>query len=725
MFDRRATKPIRPHGGNKPKYRPSVQALCQTSIVLAAMALFGLTGAALASSNDDKDEQSTVETITITGSKAGLPTSSGSRLGLTLKETPASVEIITGDTIRERLDSSVLEAVTRSAGFTNEGNPGNGGQSIAARGFRGQGSVTKLYDGTNYFTAAGTLTFPFDTWGVERIEILKGPSSVLYGEGGIGGAINVIPKSPEQEPGGKIRMTVGEDDTTFVGVDLTGGLTDALAYRLNYSNSQSDNWVKNGDSDADMLSLALRWALSEDFTLSLRYDYGDQEPMRYFGIPVVNGRITGDFKNDNFNVGDARISYEDEALRLKAEWRLSDAVSVQSELYRLETERFWKNAEFYSFDANTGLIDRFDPLVIGHDMEHDGFRTNFIFSNTVAGLAVLSSLGFEINKIDFSRPTNFGPANPNPIDFGNDFDTVDPNNFDPGTLSDLTDADVLLDNVADVDQRALFGESQLKLTEQLSMVVGLRYEDVETDFTRFGRAPIHQTVDELTGRLGFVYDVTDNTTLYAQYATGATHPSNSIVTASASNREADFIESEQIEVGMKQELMDGRLQWTVAFFDIVMNDLVEDDPDSSDPSDLIIIPEQTSKGVELGFDFRVNDSLQLHANGAVLEADTEAGVAPDYIPEKTANLGFQLALSERVRLMADARYVGERFHPAIPIPSYTVVDASTRAYLSDKFSLTLRADNLFDERYAVSEYYSSTWLVGKPRSLSLTADYSF
>ncbi len=708
---------------SKNKLWPIVKCSMLLGLLTAVSALSSSVVAEMA--EDEDNGRSITEEIIVFDRRESSRAATGSRLGLTLMETPATVEVINGDSIRNRLDTSVLEAVTRSAGFTNEANPGNGGQSIAARGFRGQGSVTKLFDGTNYYTAAGTLTFPFDIWGVERIEILKGPSSVLYGEGGIGGAINIIPKRPQQEHGGNVRLTMGEDDTTFLGIDLTGGLTDTLAYRLNYSNNQSDNWVKNGDSDADMLSLALRWEVNEDLTLSMRYDYGDQEPLQYFGIPVVDGEFASGLGESNFNVGDARISYEDKAFRLKAEWTISETVSMRAELYRLETERFWKNAEFYSLDTTTGLVERGDPLVIGHDMEHDGLRTNFIFTNTLAGRDLHTSLGFEVNDVTFKRPTNFGPGNPNPVDFGADFDTVDSNNFDPGRLSDLTGADVMPDDASDVDQYALFTESQLQATDRLAIVVGLRYEDVETDYTRLGRAPIDQTVNELTGRFGLVYDVNEDTVLYAQYATGATHPSNSIVNAQAANRESDFIKSEQIEVGIKQGLIDGRLQWTLALFDIVKNDLVEDDPDSGDPDELIIIPEQTSQGAELGFSFQVNQNLQVYGNGSILEAETQSGIAPNYVPEKTANLGLIWRIWDKVQFIADARYVGERFHPSIPIPSYTVVDASTRININDKFSLTVRADNLFDERYASSPYFSSTWLVGKPRTVSLTADYRF
>lgn len=209
-------------------------------------------------------EDSVSDEITVYGKPLNTASETGSRLELTVLETPATVDIIDGDAIRERLDTTVMEAVTRSAGFTNDGHPGNGGQNIAARGFRGQGTVTKMFDGSSYYNAFNTITFPFDTWGVERIEVLKGPASVLYGEGGIGGAYNVIPKRPQQEHAGEMRVTVGENDTRFLGLGLTGGLADNLAYRLDYSNNQSDNWVDRGDSEAEMISASLLWQVTDD-----------------------------------------------------------------------------------------------------------------------------------------------------------------------------------------------------------------------------------------------------------------------------------------------------------------------------------------------------------------------------------------------------------------------------------------------------------------------------
>ncbi len=666
-----------------------------------------------------------IEEISVFGQQISSQNSTGSRLNLSILETPATVEIISGNSIRDRLDLTVIEAVTRIASFTNEAVPDNGGQSIAARGFSGQGAVTKLFDGSSYFNAFSTVTFPFDTWGVERIEVLKGPSSVLYGEGGIGGAINVIPKKPQQTSSRDIRMTLGEDNTLFVGVGLTGGVTDNLAYRLDYSHHQSDNWVHNGDSEADMLSLALSWQANEALSLSLRYDFGDQDALSYYGIPVVNGDFAPGLLKANFEFDDGESRYKDQAVRLKADWAISDSLAMQAEYYHLATDRLWRNAYFSELDSATGLVRRLYPWVGAHDMEHDGGRVNFALDNTVAGMGVRTSFGFEVNDIAFERPTNFGPGNPKGVNQWADSDLVDPSNFVPGRFSDVTAFEIAPDGFSEVMHYALFAENQLRFTEQLAVVFALRYEDADTDYRQIGRTPFEQSADVITGRVGAVYDIADNAVLYAQYGTGATHPSGGLIRAVPINREANFIESEQIEAGIKQQLLGGRLQWSLAWFDIVKNDLIEDDPDSANPDDVISIPEQTSQGIELSFNLQVSDVLQVYGNGSILEAETDTGATPNYVPEETANMGLIWTPNERIRMIADTRYVGERFHPTVPIPSYTVMDASARISLTERLSLTLKADNVFDELYASAENSSTAWLVGKPRTLSLTADYRF
>ena len=127
-----------------------------------------------------------------------MPASTGSRLGLTPLETPASIEVIPGAPSASEASQNINEAVTQNAtGFTSAAAPGNGGYRLSLCAASSDtrpscGSMTAR----GLFLGNGTITFPFDTWSAERIEVLRGPASVMYGEGAIGGVINVVPKKP-------------------------------------------------------------------------------------------------------------------------------------------------------------------------------------------------------------------------------------------------------------------------------------------------------------------------------------------------------------------------------------------------------------------------------------------------------------------------------------------------------------------------------------------------
>ena len=155
----------------------------------------------------------------------GLSQSSGtgSRLDLSPLETPASIEVLAGDVIRQRGDSSIVESVTRATGITSEATPGDGGTALSARGFVGHSSIMHLLDGARLFVGAGTVTFPFDPWSVERIEVLHGPASVMYGQGAIGGVVNIVSRRPNTEaPEAQVEVAFGEDQRSHAAVDLTG-----------------------------------------------------------------------------------------------------------------------------------------------------------------------------------------------------------------------------------------------------------------------------------------------------------------------------------------------------------------------------------------------------------------------------------------------------------------------------------------------------------------------
>jgi iron complex outermembrane receptor protein len=709
---------------------------------LSILAIITSSCAAIANDNDmQTGSESTLEVIQIIGNKVTSTSENGSRLGLSLKEMPATIDIISGDAIRLRNDFSLLNAVTRSAGFSGAGNPGNGGTSISARGFTGQDAVTKLYDGNRNFTLAGTLTFPFDTWAVERIEILKGPASVLYGLGGIAGAYNVIPKSPSEEFEADIRLSVGENNTQFLGASVNGALAESLVGRADISVSKSDNWVSNGASESEMAALALKWQASDTLALTIRHDAGEQSPLRYFGIPLVDGDFNKDWVGLNLNVGDSQINYDDRITRLIADWNISDSVSLNAELFSLNTDRYWKTVETYSTNSDNGLIKRADPLIIGHELKQQGVRGNLVFNSNIGDVGWKSSVGFELTDVSMKYTSNFNSSHPNSVDWDGDTDLVDPANFSAGLWSDLTDSVAALDQVSDVSQVALFAETQLRFTNKFALVSGLRYDIIKTDYERltyneFGVRDtdvdnsVNQKVTPLMVRLGFVYDLNQETALYGQVSTGDTHPNGGdIVRVQNSLREADTVKVKQTEIGIKQSLMERRLSWNLAIFNIVRKNMLIDDPDNSDPAVFTLVPEQTAQGIEVGLDYLLNESLVTYINAAMVDSERDTGsekTPTPYSPDITLNAGLLYNATERILFGADLRYVDERPYENTPLPSYTLVDLFLGYSFNESARLTFNAKNISDELYATSDHWAgSQWSVGEPRTLSLTLDLNF
>ena len=238
------------------------------------------------------------------------PSRSASRLGLTPLKTPASLDIISGETIRLRGQTSVLEAVSQNGtGITAFGSPGSGIGFFTARGFAGQNSIQTLFDGTRLYVGANTVTFPFDTWNVERIEVLRGPASVLYGDGAIGGIVNVVSKKPLFTPLNVARFGLGEDGIARAAIDSTGPIGESLAYRLNVSGNRADGWITpEGDFRNLAVSGALTLQANPDLAFTLSHDLGYQEPTRYWGTPLVNGRVPDSIHFNNYNVRDSKIA---------------------------------------------------------------------------------------------------------------------------------------------------------------------------------------------------------------------------------------------------------------------------------------------------------------------------------------------------------------------------------------------------------------------------------
>ncbi|WP_027613568.1 TonB-dependent siderophore receptor [Pseudomonas sp. URIL14HWK12:I6] len=662
------------------------------------------------------------------------PTTAGSRLNLTAMETPASVESLSGEQVRARGDRSVQDAVSRSTGISRTGTPGDGGTSLQARGFTGQSSVMQLYDGNRMYTGMGTVTFPVDTWSVQRVDVLRGPASVLYGEGATGAVVNVIPKKPfEGEIENHLRLGYGSYDSQQQAFDSGGSLTDTLSYRLNLNRLRSNGWIDRGDSSSDFISAALRWQATDDLAFTLAHDYGDQRPQNYFGAPLINGRLRDSLRNKNYNVHDDQQHYNDQWTRLSTDWQINDAVSASNELYYLKAQRRWQNAENYNFDTTTQQLSRSGYFGIGHRQEQVGDRQTFTFKHSLFGLDSQTVTGVDYNRIRFQLNSNspFNDVLPN----GQPLDLYHPQ---PGYFESANPYRDQFDSTT--KQMSVFAENRTQLSERWSLVTGVRRDYVHVD--RNNLIDDSHSDKTLTGnnwKAGLVFALTPETSFYGQVAT-STDGIGGLISLSPSQQQYDLSTARQTEVGMKQLFWDQRGEFTLAAYRIVKKKLLTDDP--GNPTLKQQVGQQSSNGLEASLDLQLPHAWQLQANAAIVKAKYDDfsevvdgqtlsynGNRPVDVPRRTANLWLNKNLSDDLKAGAGVRYVDARYADMAnrnELPSYTVVDATLSWQALRNTTLGLQLNNLFDRQYAQSQYNAGQqWILGEPRSFFVTADYTF
>ncbi|WP_063693956.1 TonB-dependent receptor [Bradyrhizobium stylosanthis] len=663
-------------------------------------------------------------TLNLTGASTA-----GSRLGLTRLQTPASVEVISAETIAERGQQNILDAVTQNAtGFTASPAPGNGGVSFNTRGFTGLGSVMTLYDGTQLYIGAGTVTFPFDTWSTERIEVLRGPASVLYGAGAVGGAINVVSKLPSWVPRNQAEISLDSNMTRRIAVDSGGPVSKDVAYRITATGNMSDGWVDRDNTSNVALHAVVQIKQTEDITWTLSTDYGDRNPSRYFGTPLINGRIDDALRFKNYNFSDSHIRYQDSWNQVKTEWQVADGISIQNTLYYLNSKRHWKDVESYAYNPATGLINRSSYIEIFHDQQQVGNRMDAKFSGHVFGMANEFLAGFDVNSINFTHTNNSpysGASSVNPI------------SFVPGVFSSPNATVPGFGSVT--NQYALFAENRLSVTEQLSLIAGVRQDEptiTRTDYVA-PAGSFEKSFSSTTWRAGAVYTPIKDLAFYGQYAT-AVDPVGGLISLSSANKNFDLATGRQIEIGVKQSFWGGRGEWTLAGYEIVKNNLLARDPNI--PSLTVQVGQQSSRGVEASVGFLFDYGWRIDANTAFLRAKYDdfvqavgggsvnyAGNVPVNVPQTVSNIWATWAFAPNWSANAGVQIVGKTFADnanTVTRPAYNIVNAGVQWKPDPNTTVSFRVYNLFDEVYTTSGG-TTQWLLGMPRTAQLAVNVKF
>ena len=714
--------------------------------MIAALLTAPCAGAAEAPATPQRAEA--LETITVTSAKMRSLeqfTPTGSRLGLDARDTPATIDVIDSDQMLGRGFNSVEESVDSLPGVTSGGSPGDPAQ-LSMRGFTGN-QITVLHNGL-YIGPANMTNRPQNVFNLESVEVLKGPASVLYGQGAIGGVINVVNKGPSfGEPQLNLLASVGKFGSTSFGVGGTTHVGDTLALRADISRTETDGYVHNSPSDSFNATTSLLWRATPTLDVQFTLDYLQDNPSAYYGTPLVPVAFAAEplsgvvdssvgltidkrMRFVNYNVDDSRIHSTQYWPQLLLKWSPSQSLTLQNFTYYFHAERKWMNAETYQFNTATNLVDR-DRFYVFHTQNLFGDQGSLAYRSTLFGKPNTFVAGFDYSHLSFSRTRGFP-----------DGDSVDAFSPTAGTFGPLLQPGEAVPRVSPTfwDDYALFFEDAVDLSGSLKLVTGGRYDRLALDRQNYDTAgnlisgtSFRETYTSSTWRVGLVYKVTDNLAPYVSWTTGKDPPgTNNIFLVNAAEGRKALSSSEQFELGVKGNTPEGRADFTFALYHIERKNMLV-----QTAVETLTNGGQKSRGLEATSNFKVTEHWTVSANAAYTDSqytdfDVDTGNRPADIPKWTANLwtGVRDIGGLPLEIGGGVRYIGDRFANtanSVQLKNYTLLDAYSSYQIMPSVLVLARVRNLTDKAYAqwADIFYPSEVMLGEPRTYQLSVIAKF
>ncbi len=643
--------------------------------------------------------------IVVTGEQEGgyrVPnTTTGTRTDTPLRDIPLSIQVVPQEVIEDRNVTELGDALETVGGVVSAGGRGTSvfGANFLIRGFDVSDSIFR--DGIPYFSLA-----PLSTNDIERVEVLKGPASVLFGQGEPGGVINLISKKPLNEPFYSASFTAGNFDTYRGNLDFSGPLNASrtVKYRLNISYENYDSFRNFVDGERLVVSPTLAWDIGPNTSINFYGQYTNNQETIDEGIVAFEDGIV-DVPRDRF-LGEEFGEFEQEQFNLgyTLNHRLSENWSIRQALQYTQYKPIRFAPLFDSFNEETGELSRLEYYA-------DGTYNRFFTNAEVVGKFNTGSIQHQLLFGTEYRRNTEDPR----FQFSDLYTSI--NVFNPiytGVPYEIA-PDFFRDD--SIDTIGVYLQDQIDLLPNLKVLAGIRYDYVDQFRTvqNLGepRQEFEQTDSDFSPRFGIVYQPIETISLYASYTTSF-NPS-SAASLNADDSTFDPETGRQFEVGIKADLFD-RLSLTFAAFDIRRQNVSTPDPENRLFS--IQTGEVASRGLELNLGGEILPGWNITASYTYLDAFVSKDT--DNINNKLANVPdnqislwttyqIQQGNLEGLGFGLGLFYVSERqgdLDNTFELPNYFRTDAAL-FYKRNNWRAQLTIENLFDVEYFSSASYGS------------------
>lgn len=660
-------------------------------------------------------------------------TLTGAKTATDITEIPQAVSVIGREEMDEQGAQKADEALRYTSGvFAQPFGPDSDTNWMFIRGFQATATGTYM-DGLQLYSY-GFGGFFVDTFGLERIEVLKGAASVLYGGTNPGGLINYVSKRPGFERRRYVETGVNDAGNAYIGFDVGDVANETLSYRMTGRIAGGDTYSDFQNGWRGFISPSITWKPDEQTSLTILANYSHIDEnhsgggfLPYEGTVVdrvaggVNyGRIRRDFNPtepsvDLYERQQASIGYEFEHT-FDNQWTVrSNARYGGADI---------KEVSVYPFGwASANELTRID-------FAHDSRVSTFLADNQIEGKVetgavehtILAGLDYKYYNIDHEQAS--APFGSTP--------TINP--FDPVYGRPLTPRETYLNQDMTLQSLGLYAQDQLRFGNGWLVTLNGRY-DWSTLATIDGPTAFTDTTTErsrddgsFSGRAGLAYEFANGITPYASVATFF----NPAIGTLANGELFEPEKGTQYEVGVKYRpsFVDGL--FTVALFDLTRENVAVADP--NDPFAQIQTGEVRSRGVELEGKVNVTEDFRLTAAFTALDLETTrdtdptvVGKTPFLIPEVMASAWADYTLRggwyDGITLGAGLRYVGSSWadnQNTLKVPAVTLADLRI-GYEKDNWGVDLNVTNLFDKTYVAGCQGVNVCGYGEGRSFKLKA----
>lgn len=722
-------------------------------LAAAVLALFSSAAAAQSA------PEATLPEVRVRGANDGFrtdSTTSGTRTDTPLRDIPQTINSVPQELIRSQGASSLSDALRNVPGISYAA-PEGGTQANTVYYLRGVPAGGDLF----LDSIRDLGEYNRDLFNIEQVDVLKGPSSLMYGRGSTGGVVNQLSKTPMLLPKKELSLTLGSEDKKRLTGDLNLKTGENSAFRVNLLAEKSGNYRYPQDVERIGFAPSLRLGIGGGTDLTLSYFYLKTRDVTDYGQPslVVGGTFLGFAPWDPKRYyGFDRHDYTEHETHLataKLEHRINDQLSLRNTLrfgsYRRKMEA--TIAVLNAKDANGAAITPTTPLnLLLVDRDHNKARDNddhVVINQTeltwklgtgAVRHTVLGGLELAAERLDRNTYT-----------FGGNFQNSLTPLLAPDPSTTLNYTKTPLDRFrSDADTVALYAQDQVEFSEQWKALFGLRWERFDAharqnsiatgavvvgmdgnpvDFSRVDRM--------LSSRAGLIWQPTQAQSYYLSYG-NSFNPSGELGvyggTATNLSAQNDDLKPEQnrnYEAGAQWDFRSG-LQLRSALFRNDKTNARMADPVSGLQ---VLAGKRRVEGAEFGLTGHLAPNWDISAAMAIMTGRILNGPAnvvgqrPLGVPSNSGSLWSVYRLGGGWEAGGGLTWSSEKYlddQNRGQLPGYTRVDA-TVAYVARNYELRLNLNNVFDEEYYYGGYNNNPnrVLPGQPREFQVTLRYNF